>query len=199
MKASGAPRREMAESCSMLDTIIVSRWGRRESCITFFRFKPLLGLTPVAHDVDDDAVGIPYKKSSNALWLIGQGIHNRVSLLLCGCVASVDVADLDADIRMRFIPGVRRHDADLRHRVGRRSEGDDPAHVHGCVEPKNALVKRLRGCRIGRVDVRDNSSNAHGRATFGFVRRPAAPACRRDIRSLYQKMSHGTKCDTLHR
>jgi hypothetical protein len=56
----------------------------------------------VAHDVDDDAMGIPDKKSPDAPGLVGQGIDDRMPLALRGGVAGVDVGDLDADIRMRL-------------------------------------------------------------------------------------------------
>src|SRR6266481_2359643 len=77
-------------------------------------------LSLMAHHVDDNSIGIPDEKSPDAPWLVGQGIHDRTALLLRGRVARVDVAHLDADIRVRFIPRIGRHDADLSRRVRRR-------------------------------------------------------------------------------
>src|SRR5438270_6060289 len=90
----------------------------------------------VAHDIDDDAMGVSDKESPNAPWLVGQGIRDRIPLPLSRGMASIDVGYFDTDIRVRFSSCIRRHDANLGRRVGRRGEGDDPPHVHGGFEPE---------------------------------------------------------------
>src|SRR6202030_914856 len=106
--------------------------------------------------------GVADKESPNAPRLVGQGIHDRTSVQLSGCVTSIDVRHFDADIRVRFIPCGGRYHADLGCRIRGRSKGDDPTHVHSCAEPENPFVKRFRSRGIGGVDVGDNSTDSHG-------------------------------------
>ena len=98
-------------------------------------------------------------------------------------MTSIDVGDFNTDVGVRFISGIRRHDADLGRRIGWRGEGDNPSRVHGDVEPENSLVKRPRRGRIGGVDIGDDSSNAHSRFIAGLPHnKPVMPArsARRD-------------------
>jgi hypothetical protein len=67
----------------------------------------------VTDDIDDDPIGVLHEKTANAPWLVGHGIHDRVSKPPCGFMTGVDISDFDADIGMGFVSGVGGDNAEL--------------------------------------------------------------------------------------
>src|SRR4029079_2025606 len=142
LRGALATKQSILSSCSGMDCF-AARNDVEKVTVLFSRFQPSSGSTLVTDHVDDEPVGVPDEKSPDAPWLVGQGIHDRTALLSRGRVTDVAVADFDTDIRVRFIPAVGGHDVDLGRRVGRRGEGDDPAHVHGGLEPEHPFLATL--------------------------------------------------------
>lgn len=126
----------------------------------------------MAHDVEDQPIRVNHEEAAHAPRLVSQRVNDLESAPDRVGVDLVHIVGLHRHTRLNRRRFAVSYDADLRCRIGRRCERDDPSHVHHHVEAQQTDVERPALLESSRSDLMFGTTLLMFMAT-SFVKRPS--------------------------